>query len=85
MTPQEAVRIAVKAAGGAVVVGREFGISGQAVSQWSIAPANRAKRLAEMSGGAVTDLQLRPDIFGPPDGGESSSSDSNDGSQRVAA
>jgi hypothetical protein len=51
-------------AGGPTSVGREMGISKQAVSRWTRCPAERAKRLAELAG--VEPHVVRPDLYDPP-------------------
>lgn len=49
-----------------------MGVSKSAVSSWRngrFLPSHRtARRIAELSGGAVTVHDLRPDIFGPAPG-----------------
>jgi hypothetical protein len=55
---------AIARAGGTAMVGRAFGITSQAVSQWSRCPADRARKLAELAG--VHPYQIRPDLYDPP-------------------
>lgn len=60
---EDALELAIRSAGGAAVVAREFGISSQAISQWKRVPANRVISLETLSG--ISRHVLRPDIFGP--------------------
>ena len=55
---------AVALIGGPAAVGKELGITSQAVSQWRIAPAERGLEIERLTGGEVTRYDLRPDIFG---------------------
>jgi DNA-binding transcriptional regulator YdaS (Cro superfamily) len=55
---------AVALIGGPAAVGKELGITSQAVSQWRIAPAERCLEIERLTGGEVTRYDLRPDIFG---------------------
>lgn len=66
MTPEQAKVAAIAAAGGPSEVSRRLGITPQALWKWTVVPAARAGQLADLSGGAVTREQLRPDIFGQP-------------------
>lgn len=54
----------IQKAGGPAAVARIFGITSQAVSQWEAIPADRCKRIEEVTGGKVTCHQMRPDVFG---------------------
>jgi len=66
VTPEEALREAILKAGGPAAVSRAFDppIRTQAVSQWRIAPPERCRRLAELTGGEISVHELRPDVFG---------------------
>ena len=52
---------AIELAGGPAVVGKRFGISSQAVSQWELVPPNRVLIIEQMSG--VSRQKLRPDYY----------------------
>lgn len=59
--PQQIVRAAVAAAGGASKVAEEFGIASASVSGWmerGSVPGARIRRLVELGGGIVTVDQL---------------------------
>lgn len=60
----EPLRRAIEKAGGPTAVGRLFGISSQAVSQWERCPPPRVLALAHASG--VPPHELRPDLYPPP-------------------
>lgn len=82
MTPEEALVETIRIAGGPAAVARAFDppIRTQAVSQWSVAPPERCRRLAELTGGEISVHQLRPDIFGEPPAGQGAP-----GQERAAA
>ena len=61
--PETALKDAVKEAGGLSAVAEALGITKQAVSQWKIAPANRALDLERLCKAKITRYQLRPDVF----------------------
>lgn len=63
---KEVTRTAIKRAGGAVAVAREFGLTRQAVAKWEEVPAERVLVVERLSG--VSRYELRPDIYGeaPP-------------------
>lgn len=63
------IQTVVKKAGGPSVVGRHFGISPQAVSQWRECPVSRVLSLEALTG--FSRHLLRPDIYGPAPTGES--------------
>ena len=54
---------AIRKAGGPAAVGRAFGITSQAVTQWRRVPPERVLEVERMSG--VSRHLLRPDVFGP--------------------
>lgn len=62
---QAAVKEAIRLSGGIGAVGRALGVTPQAVHKWIKGgiPAERAVRLADLSGVALHDL--RPDLFPP--------------------
>ena len=53
----------IKLSGGAVAVANLFGITSQAVSQWSQVPINRVFELEKHLDSKITAAQMRPDIF----------------------
>lgn len=59
---EEALKNAVKVAGGPVAVSKVIGITSQAVSLWRVCPPNHVMALERLSG--VSRHELRPDIFG---------------------
>lgn len=68
-TPEAiAVREAVKAAGGSVVVGEALGRAHQAVQKWMAEPqrmrARFARQLCRLAGYKVPLVRLQPDIYG---------------------
>lgn len=70
---QSPLKRAKDAVGGAAGLSRAFSeigvqISSQAISQWERVPANRALDVERFSG--VSKHELRPDVFGPPEGVE---------------
>ena len=52
---------AIKNAGGIYALGRKLGISGQAVQQWRMVPANRVVAIERLTG--VPRRELRPDLY----------------------
>ena len=54
---------AIRKAGGPAAVGRAFGITSQAVTQWQRVPPERVLEVERLSG--VSRHLLRPDVFGP--------------------
>lgn len=50
-------------AGGAAAIGRELGISREAVVQWRRCPAERVIQVEKLTGGQVSRHQLRPDLY----------------------
>ena len=54
---------AIRRAGGPAAVGRAFGITSQAVTQWQRVPPERVLEVERLSG--VSRHLLRPDVFGP--------------------
>lgn len=63
MTPQVALKKAIKIAGGFSALGRKLKIHRQAVSQWKKAPAERVLSIEAAAGGEITRHDLRPDIY----------------------
>ena len=64
----DALRLAIEKAGGTAKVADHFGISSQAVSQWDRCPSGRVIALEDMTGGAVSRHELRPDLYPLPEG-----------------
>jgi DNA-binding transcriptional regulator YdaS (Cro superfamily) len=64
MKPTQALKVAIRAAGGTVALARKLGITSQAISQWQLCPVQRAAAVERATNGLVTRQQLRPDIFG---------------------
>lgn len=62
MSAVEATQEAIKAAGGPTNLGRELGISRQAVEQWRLVPPERVLDVERITG--VSRYRLRPDIYG---------------------
>ena len=59
-----ALKLAIERAGGAAALGRELGISTQAVSQWGgQVPSNRVIEVERVTG--VNRRLLRPDLYPP--------------------
>lgn len=58
---------AIKLAGGPRALSRKIGISSQAISQWDRIPATRVLEVERITG--VSRHALRPDIYGPQEGG----------------
>lgn len=72
ISPIEAVNQAFDIAGGPSAVARAFGITPWAASKWRTidsktgmpkVPANRCRKLEELSGGKIKSEQMRPDVF----------------------
>jgi len=57
-----ACKQAVKMMGGCTKVGRQFGISPQAVYNWEVVPSKWCSAVAALTG--ITIFELRPDLFG---------------------
>jgi DNA-binding transcriptional regulator YdaS (Cro superfamily) len=57
-----ACKQAVKLMGGCTKVGRQFGISPQAVYNWEVVPSKWCSAIAALTG--ITIFELRPDLFG---------------------
>ncbi len=57
---------AIELAGGPSALGRELGVSKQAVSQWERIPADKVWPVVNIIGGQIQPHELRPDIFPPP-------------------
>lgn len=61
------IKSIISRAGGPTAVGALFGISRQAVIQWTKVPAERCMALAEATKDlGITVHDLRPDIYGAP-------------------
>lgn len=60
----DALKSAIKAAGGTIKLAAHLGITRQAVEQWTCVPAERVLAVERFTG--VSRYQLRPDIYGPP-------------------
>jgi DNA-binding transcriptional regulator YdaS (Cro superfamily) len=52
---------AIRGAGGPAALGREIGVSSQAISQWERCPAERVLQVESASG--VSRHRLRPDLY----------------------
>lgn len=57
----EALREAIRRAGGQRALGRQLGIAGNAVRQWLRVPAERVLEVERLTG--VSRHDLRPDIY----------------------
>jgi DNA-binding transcriptional regulator YdaS (Cro superfamily) len=66
MTSEAALLKVFEILGSKAAVARELRISVQAVSQWKVAPAERAMQLAQLTAQRVSVHELRPDVFGKP-------------------
>lgn len=60
----DALKTAIRRAGGATRLGAALGITRQAVEQWVVVPAERVLAVERETG--VSRYALRPDIYGPP-------------------
>jgi DNA-binding transcriptional regulator YdaS (Cro superfamily) len=67
-TPEQALDIAIAAAGGFTRLGRMLGISGEAIMQWKRAPAQRVLDIERVTG--VAKERLRPDYWAPKEAAE---------------
>lgn len=67
-TPQEALASAVSVAGGFTALGRQLGITGEAIMQWKRVPAHRALDIERVTG--VAKERLRPDLWVPQEAAE---------------
>jgi DNA-binding transcriptional regulator YdaS (Cro superfamily) len=61
MTPEEALQEAIRIAGGQSALGRELGVTQQAVFQWKQAPPQHVITIEDLTG--ISRDLLRPDIF----------------------
>jgi DNA-binding transcriptional regulator YdaS (Cro superfamily) len=61
---EQALALAIQAAGGVKALGHMLGISHQAVGQWRICPPRRVLEVERASG--ISRFDLRPDIYPPP-------------------
>lgn len=59
---------AIEEAGGPKAVGRQIGISSQAISQWQECPPRRVLAVERITG--IPRHELRPDLYPPPAGAE---------------
>lgn len=59
----EKTRALIAKAGGASKIAKKLNITTQAISQWSRVPAERVIPIEQISGGAVSRHELRPDIY----------------------
>ena len=58
---------AVMVAGGGFIVSRELGVSYESIRRWQANDTfdpSLVQKLCQMTGGAFTPAQIRPDIFG---------------------
>lgn len=60
---RKALKKAILIIGGAAQLGRELGISRQAVIMWKICPVRRVLDIERLTKNQVTKHQLRPDIY----------------------
>jgi DNA-binding transcriptional regulator YdaS (Cro superfamily) len=58
---ENALKRAIKQAGGVVALANTLGIRSQAISQWNVCPVHRAIGVEQASG--VPKEDLRPDIY----------------------
>lgn len=63
MTPNEALKEAIRLAGGEAAIARAIGVSPQAVNQWDAAPPLRVLEIERAAQGKVTRHDLRPDLY----------------------
>lgn len=64
---RRAILIGVMKHKGKAGLGREIGVTGQAISQWvreGIVPPKRVAKLSEITG--IPPHEIRPDVFPPP-------------------
>ncbi|MFG1341862.1 transcriptional regulator [Xanthobacter autotrophicus] len=61
---EQALALAIEAAGGVKALGHMLGITHQAVGQWRICPPRRVLEVERASG--ISRFDLRPDIYPPP-------------------
>ena len=62
-TREDALSRAIDIAGGVRALARTLGISPQAISQWSRVPAERVLAIERATSGAITRMELRPDLY----------------------
>ena len=62
-TPEEALKEAIRHAGGAAALARQLGIRQPSISGWKVVPALRVRQLERLTG--VSRARLRPDLYGP--------------------
>lgn len=58
----KATQEAIKLGGGSTLLGRELGISRQAVEQWRLVPPSKVLEVERITG--ISRYRLRPDIYG---------------------
>lgn len=59
------LQVAIERAGGPAKVAAAFGITSQAVSQWTRTPLSRVPKLSTLTG--IPPHELRPDIYPAPE------------------
>lgn len=59
----KALTRAIDAVGGVAALGRQLGITSQAISQWRRAPAERVLAIEKAAAGSITRHDLRPDLY----------------------
>lgn len=66
---REIIARAIALGGGPTEVGRKLGVAQSTVSNWESrgsVPARRARGLAALTGGEISEQQLCPEVFGAP-------------------
>lgn len=63
MTPQQALRRALKIVGGISALARALNIERQAVQQWTVVPVRRVIDVEVATGSQISRHDLRPDIY----------------------
>lgn len=66
--PREFIARAIALGGGPTEVGRKLNVAQSTVSNWESrgrVPALRARALAALTGGEISEHQLCPEVFGP--------------------
>lgn len=61
MSAKDALKKAIKKAGGQSALARKLGISQQSIQQWVVVPLKRVKQVSEITG--VPREELAPELF----------------------